>query len=122
MNPCFQRDSTEFLMPYSRLTWAALFCSVSFSNTTRALNSGENLRRCAYWASFLGSNSYLAYCPGFGVHYKPVSKLVQKCRNTLQNLPLLAFEDYDFFRHSLPGGEVRLSPTRKRREGGEAVR
>ena len=50
----FQRDSTESLMPYSRLTWASLFCSVSISNTTRALNSGENLRRCIILDPFPG--------------------------------------------------------------------
>jgi hypothetical protein len=102
MNSCFQQDSTEFLMPYSRLTWAALFCSVSISNTTRALNSRENLRRCVILDPFPGVNSYLAYCPVFGVHYKPVSKLVEKGRNTLLILPLLPCEQYDFFRHSLP--------------------
>jgi len=102
MNSCFQHDSTELLMLYSRLTWAALFCSVSISNTTQALNSRENLHRCVILDPFPGVNSYLAYCPVFGVHYKPVSKLVQKGRNTLQILPLLACEEYDFFRQSLP--------------------
>lgn len=75
MNSCFHRDRTESLIPYSRLAWAALFCSVSISSTTRALNSGVNFRLSVMWIPFLESNSPLAGCPVFGVHYTPFLRL-----------------------------------------------
>jgi hypothetical protein len=58
MNSCFQRDRTESLIPYSQLAWVALFCSVSISSTTRALNSGENFRSVTILDLFAGSSSY----------------------------------------------------------------
>lgn len=70
MNSYFHRESTESLIPYSRLAWVALFCSVSISMTTRALNSGVNFRLSAMWIPFLESNSPLARCPALWDHYK----------------------------------------------------
>jgi hypothetical protein len=44
MNSCFQRESTVSLIPYSQLASIKPILPEISSNTTRALNSGLNLR------------------------------------------------------------------------------
>src|ERR687891_658281 len=74
-NSLFQRVTIWELSWYWRQTSARLLAPLINSSTTRALNSGVNLRRVAMlipssWTIIL----HLAMCPRFGVHYTKTRK------------------------------------------------